>query len=327
MYFPATRVLTVLELLQARGQMSGPELAARLEVDARTVRRYITMLQDLGIPVEAERGRYGTYRLRPGFKLPPLLFTDDEAFALTLGLLLARKLELATAAPAVEGALAKLERVLPIALRERILAVQDTLVLDMPPPKTSPHQSVVVTLSDAASQQRRVRLRYRAFEAKTETERDFDPYGLVYRPGFWYVVGYCHLREDLRVFRLDRILSVKELTIDFVRPDKFDCRAYVQQAIPSTPATWHVEVLLEISLEEARRIVPSAIARLEEHPQGVMFTAYFEHLDHLAGILVSLRCPLVVYRPPELRDALRQIAEQATLLADRMPPPASSHQD
>src|SRR5687767_9627859 len=103
MYFPATRVLTVLELLQARGRMSGPELAARLEVDTRTVRRYITMLQDLGIPVEAERGRYGTYRLRPGFKLPPLLFTDDEALALTLGLLLARRLELAMAAPAVEG--------------------------------------------------------------------------------------------------------------------------------------------------------------------------------------------------------------------------------
>src|SRR5579864_1605037 len=81
MYFPTTRVLTVLELLQSHWQMSGPEMARRLEVDIRTVRRYITMLQDLGIPVEAERGRHGSYRLRPGFKLPPLMFTEEEVLA------------------------------------------------------------------------------------------------------------------------------------------------------------------------------------------------------------------------------------------------------
>jgi len=115
MYYPATRLLTVLELLQSRQRISGPELATRLEVDTRTVRRYIMMLQDLGVPVEAERGRYGSYRLRPGFKLPPLMFTDDEALALTLGLLAARKMGLTVAAPAVEGALAKIERVLPTA--------------------------------------------------------------------------------------------------------------------------------------------------------------------------------------------------------------------
>src|SRR6266851_3929020 len=101
MYFPTTRVLTVLELLQSHQRLSGPELAARLEVDTRTVRRYITMLQDLGIPVEAGRGRYGFYCLRPGFKLPPLMFTNDEALALTLGLLAAHKMGLMAAAPAV----------------------------------------------------------------------------------------------------------------------------------------------------------------------------------------------------------------------------------
>src|SRR4051794_27455593 len=126
--------------------MSGPELASRLEVDARTVRRYITMLQDLGIPVEAERGRYGAYRLRPGFKLPPLLFTDDEALALTLGLLVSRKMGLTAAAPAVEGALAKVERVLPEVLRERIQAVQDTIVFDIPPARTNPSHEIVVAL-------------------------------------------------------------------------------------------------------------------------------------------------------------------------------------
>src|SRR6185503_11685746 len=102
MYHPTTRLLTVLELLQTHGQMSGTELGARLEVDARTVRRYIMMLQDIGIPVEAEMGRYGGYALRSGFKLPPMMFNNDEAFALILGLLAARKLGLGAAATAVE---------------------------------------------------------------------------------------------------------------------------------------------------------------------------------------------------------------------------------
>src|SRR5216117_2231452 len=132
MYHPTTRLLAVLELLQSRGRIGGGELARRLEVDERTVRRYVTMLRDLGIPIEAERGRYGAYRLRPGFKLPPLMFTEDEAIALTLGLLAARRLGLTAAAPATAGALAKVERVLPDAVRERVQALQDALVIEIP---------------------------------------------------------------------------------------------------------------------------------------------------------------------------------------------------
>src|SRR5215470_3438099 len=111
MYSPTERLLTVLELLQSHKQMSGSELAARLEVDLRTVRRYITMLQDMGIPVETERGPYGGYRLLRGYKLPPLMFSDAEALALTLGLLMVREYRLPVGAVAVEGALAKTERV------------------------------------------------------------------------------------------------------------------------------------------------------------------------------------------------------------------------
>src|ERR1700676_2628701 len=110
MYFPATRVLTILEMLQARQRLSGPELAARLEVNTRTVRRYITMLQDLGFPIEAERGRHGFYHLRPGFKLPPLMFTEEEAHGLTLGLLAMRRQGLTVAPPTEEGGLAKLAK-------------------------------------------------------------------------------------------------------------------------------------------------------------------------------------------------------------------------
>src|SRR5437763_15168452 len=128
MYHPTTRVLTLLELLQAHRQMSGRRLAERLEVDVRSVRRYNTMLQDLGIPIEAERGRYGNYRLMRGFKLPPLMLTEDEALALTLGLLITRRMGVSVTAAPIEGALAKIQRVMPETLRARVRAVQDALI-------------------------------------------------------------------------------------------------------------------------------------------------------------------------------------------------------
>jgi predicted DNA-binding transcriptional regulator YafY len=316
MYFPTTRVLTVLELLQSHQRLSGPDLAARLEVDTRTVRRYITMLQDLGIPVEAERGRYGSYRLRPGFKLPPLMFTDDEALALTLGMLAARKLGLAVAAPAVEGALAKIERVLPLALREQVRAVQEMLIVDLTSSHAIPDNEVVVTLCAAAQQRRRVGLRYRSWNMET-TERAFDPFGIVYHSGFWYTVGYCHLRADLRTFRLDRIVRAEMRDEVFTRPLNFDCLAHVLRSIANTPNTWLVEVLLETSLEAARHVISPTLAILEETPDGVILRCYVESLDWMARILTRLDCPIVVRRPVELRAALRQLAQELISNAER----------
>ena len=316
MYFPTTRVLTILELLQSHRELSGPELAARLEVNPRTVRRYITMLQDLGIPVEAGRGRYGCYRLRPGFKLPPLMFTDEEVLAVTLGLLAARRLQLAAAAPAVEGALAKIERVLPTSLRESVQALQETLVLDFPPTSAAPRSEIVITLSIAAQQERRVQLRYSAWDA-SETERAVDLYGLVYRNGFWYAVGYCHLREDLRVFRLDRVRNAKMRDETYIRPPHFDCLEYVTRSIAMTPGQWQVEVRLEITLEEAQRIVPPSLATLAQTADGVLFRCNSSNLEWISYVLVSLECPFIVLTPPELRDALRQLAEKIAAMAAR----------
>jgi predicted DNA-binding transcriptional regulator YafY len=317
MYFPTTRVLTVLELLQSHQRLSGPELAARLEVDTRTVRRYITMLQDLGIPVEAGRGRYGSYRLRPGFKLPPLMFTDDEALALTLGLLAARKMGLMVAAPAVEGALAKIERVLPLALRERVQAVQETLIFDLTPSSTVPSNEMVVMLCAAAQQGQRVWMCYRPFGKEEETEREVDPYGLVFRSGFWYMVGYCHLRSDLRMFRLDRIMQAEMRSETFAHPADFDCLAYVLQSLPKTPNKWLIDVLLETTLERARQVVPPALAILEQAPDGVIFRCYADNLDWIAHVLAGLRCPLIVRQPAELRDALRRLAQAVAAMAER----------
>src|SRR5260370_42517682 len=132
MYHPTSRVLTVLELIQSRPSITGPELAQRLEMDVRTVRRYITHLQDVGIPVEANIGRHCGYRLRPGFKLPPLIFTEEESTPIMLGLLASTWLEIGQSAVAIEGALAKVARVLPMRARDRLQAVTSHLVLFPP---------------------------------------------------------------------------------------------------------------------------------------------------------------------------------------------------
>lgn len=314
MYYPTTRVLTVLELLQSHARMSGPELAARLEVDVRTVRRYVTMLQSLGIPIEAGRGRYGAYRLRPGFKLPPLMLTEDEALAVVLGLLAARRLGLAATAPNVEGALAKIERVLPVALRERVQAVQNALILAVEQESVTAEREVVVTLSAATQQSRRVRLCYQSFDERM-TEREVDPYRLVYRAGRWYLAGYCHLRQDVRVFRLDRIVSVELLQATFAHPEDFDALAVVERGIASVPDTWLVVALLRIPLDEARQRVPAVVGQLEETADGVVFRCYSRHLEWVAHFLAGLGCPVVVREPPELRAALRELAAHVSALA------------
>lgn len=316
MYFPTTRVLTVLEMLQSHRQLSGPELAERLEVNIRTVRRYIMMLQDLGIPVETVRGRYGAYRLSPGFKLPPLMLTEDEALAVTLGLLVARRLGLAVAAPDVEGALAKVGRVLPATLRQRVQAVQDILILDFPTSEAPPASDVVVTLCAAAQLGRRAWLRYQAWHANV-TERAIDVYGIVCRDGFWYAVGYCHLRQDVRVFRLDRVLQAEIREETYTRPANFDCLEHVTRAVALMPDRWLVEVLLETSLEEAKDEIPPTLALLEETAGGVLLRCYTKNLDWLAHVLARLSCPFIVRQPPELRDALKQLAEHLAAMAGR----------
>jgi predicted DNA-binding transcriptional regulator YafY len=322
-YHPTTRVLTVLELLQAHQRISGPDLAARLEVNQRTVRHYITLLQDLGIPIEAERGCQGGYRLRPGFKLPPLMFTEDEALALTLGLLAARQLGLAAAAPAVEGALAKVERVMPDTLRARIQAVQETLVIGGSTQFAAPAGAMVLTFSAAARQRQRIQMRYRAW-GERETERALDPYGVVFYDGRWFAVGYCHLRAGLRMFRLDRVLRATIGGESFTRPDNFDSLAYVVQSLANAPGAWAVEVLLDTTLALARQCVPAAMATLEPTPDGVLLRCHVENLDWVARFLVGLGFRMQVRQPTELRDALRRLAAEIAEMADMIYPTFST---
>ena len=314
MYHPTTRVLTVLELLQSRGRMGGPELAARLEVDLRTVRRYIAMLQDMGIPVEAARGPGGGYRLRPGFKLPPLMFTDDEAVAITFSLIRARRQGGLADAPALEGALAKIERVLPEGLRAKVQAVQPSVTFVSGRPAGQIPNERVLLFSTAVQQQCRVRVRYRS--RREDTERSLDPYGVVLHWGSGYVVGWCHLRRAVRVFRLDRVLAADLEDAHFERPADFDSLEAVLESLAKAPGGLPVEVLLETTLDDAKRLIPPGGALLEEAEGGVLLRAHPRRLEWLARQMLTWERPFVIRRPEELREALRAVAAEAYALAE-----------
>ncbi len=317
--YPTTRVLALLELLQTYGRLSGPELSRRLGVGERTVRRYMTLLADLGIPVEAGRGRHGGYRLRPGYKLPPLMFSEDEALALVLGLLVVRQSGLAGTPADVEGALGKVERVMPDSLRARVRAVREAVVLTGGARDTRPAATLIGVLSEAAHRRRRVRLRYRAARGE-ETTREVDVYGVVCREGVWYAVGYDHLRADLRTFRVDRMLDARMRAETFTPPADFDALAHLEYALATMPGALTIEALLETTLDEARRLIPAAYATLEETPRGVLARGQVQdarQLGEMAHRLAGLGCPLVVLQPPELRDELRALALHAAWLAER----------
>jgi predicted DNA-binding transcriptional regulator YafY len=311
MYSPVTRLLTVLELLQTRPSITAAQLAQRLEVNGRSARRYIMMLQDVGIPVEAVRGKYGGYRLRPGYKLPPLMLTEDEALAVTLGLLAARQLGLSNTVPAVEGALAKVERVLPLAVRERVQAVQDSVTVDLNVPISQTATTWLKVFTIAVQQSRRLTMRYQGSKEE-ETRRVFDCYGVLYRNGRWYAAGYCHLRQDVRVFRLDRVLEAELDDERFTRPPNFDSRTFVIERIAAIPDVWQVEALLKTTREEIQAQVPPEYATLVQQADGVLLRAYDNDLDHAARFLVGLGYAFQVQQPPELLTALEQLLQAIT---------------
>jgi predicted DNA-binding transcriptional regulator YafY len=314
---PTTRLLSMLELLQTRGRIGGPELARRLEVGERTVRRYAATLQEIGVPVEGERGRYGAYSLKRGYKMPPMMFTDEEALGLALGLLAARTLGLVGVAPAVEGALAKLERVMPEALRGRVQNLEETVSIAIARPTIPADSETLLTLAAAVGERRRVRLRYRSGWAG-ESERVVDLYGVMQREGYWYAAGHCHLRGSMRLFRLDRVLEAKMLDDTFARPAGLDSPGAVLSAVASTPGDeWSVEVLLETSAEDARWQLPSVGLALEQAEGGTLLRCSTWSLDWIARVLAGLDCSFIVRRPEELREALERRAEKIATLSRR----------
>ena len=312
MYHPTSRVLTVLELIQSRPSITGPELAERLEMDVRTVRRYITHLQDVGIPVEANIGRYGGYRLRPGFKLPPLIFTEEEATAIMLGLLASTWLEIGQSAVAIEGALAKVSRVLPMRARERLEAVTSHLVLFPHNQQARPDASLLIDLSGAIHASQRIEIDYRSLHNEV-THRKVEPYGITGWKGHWYLGGYCCLRQDYRSFRLDRIQQVQILSETFEKAENFDFEVYVKEQYNT--AGMHMEVEFQGELSAVQQKIPTLYGTLTETPTGVLLQEQYDDVESMARYLMSLNLPFVIHHPPELREALLRLGERMVQLA------------
>ena len=317
MSHPLTRVLTLLELLQSHAGLTGSELAGRLGTDTRTVRRYVAHLRDLGIPVEAERGRYGGYRLARGYRMPPLVLTNDEALAVVVGLLAAERLGMSMITPANAGALAKIERVLPHGLREPLAAMRETLSFTANPVTAqAPETGVLLALAQASRARTTVGISYLSWR-QDQTERDLDPYGVVFHRGRWYAVGRDHRHDSLRTFRIDRIASVAARTQTFTAPDGFDPVTYLASALARVPYRWDVEVLIHGPLDDIARRLPRSAVTLTADTVGVVMHARAERLDGMARLLASLEWPFTIRRPDELRQALKDLAGQLTAAAGR----------
>jgi predicted DNA-binding transcriptional regulator YafY len=284
-------------------------------VNIRTLRRYIIMLQDLGIPIAAERGRNGAYVLSAGFKLPPMMFTNEEALALTVGLISARRLNLTDTDYAVESSLAKLERVMPLELKSRVRALTETITLDQnAASSTPPGAEVLSAMSSAAQLQQRVHIQYHPPQGE-DTERDFDPYGLTYYLQKWYAVGYCHLRQELRSFRLDRILNIITINIHFKRPEGFDPLAHIMQAIATLPRKFAFELLLKTDINTAQKEVFDVLGVLEIDKDGIIMRGSVEDLDWLARQISIFSFDFVVREPAELRAELEKHSVKLANLA------------
>ena len=319
MSHPLTRVLTLLELLQSHARLTGAELADRLGTDIRTVRRYTAHLRDLGIPVTAERGRYGGYRLARGYRMPPLVLTNDEALAVVLGLVAAERLGMGTTVLASAGALAKIERVLPQALREPLAAIRESLAFTGNAViGHAPGAGVLLALAQAARIRTTVCIRYQSWRQQ-RTTRDIDPYGVVFHNGRWYLVGHDHLRDTLRTFRVDRIESVTSQARDFTAPEDFDPVAHLTTALAQVPYRWQVEVTIHGPIDAIARRLPRSAVTLTADTTGVLMRARAERLDGMAHLLASLEWPFTIHSPDELRHALKTLARRLAEAAEREP--------
>lgn len=321
---PASRLLALLERLQARPVVTGPELAAGLGVDVRTLRRYVAALQELGIPIEGQRGVGGGYRLRPGFRLPPLMLSDDEAVVVVLGLTAARRLGLDTEDGAAEGALAKIHRVLPTRLRGRAEALEAALEFTPTGGSAEPVAGkTALLLADAIRRRRRVRARYRSFSGVV-SDRELSPYGLVVNEGRWYLAAHDHARGELRTFRVDRLTRAAAAEEAAVPPaPDFDAVAYVTGALASIPFAWEVEVALDLPLEQAADRIPPTLASLVDEDGGSMLRMRVDSLDWMASVLAGLGCRFTIRKPAELAESVRALAallEESAVMRTRRPP-------
>ncbi|MFI6300705.1 helix-turn-helix transcriptional regulator [Amycolatopsis thailandensis] len=312
---PISRVLALLEILQSGGTRTVAELARRLDVDERTVRRYAEHLLDLDIPVRSVRGRYGGYRLAPGYRMPPLMLTDEEALAVLLGLVAGQRAGLiTTSVAAAESAVAKVRRVLPEALGRRLDALLETADFTAPARKAlSAEAEVLLTVAEAARDRHPVELAYLAGHGGA-SERVVHPYGVVAHSGRWYLTGFDSASGEVRTFRVDRISSAEARAGTFDPPDGFDPAERVLTALAETPHRHDISVRIQATPDQVRAVFPPSVAVLEADGDGVRARIRAQRLDWIPPLLAALDRPFVIERPAELRDLVGALADR---LAER----------
>ena len=299
------RVLTLLEALQDRPFATGPVLANRLGVDVRTLRRDVESLRNLGIPVDAERGPAGGYRLRPGYRMPPLMFTETEAAAVALGLVTAGRYGLDA-----DGALAKVRRALPDRVRLRVEALELALRFTASPLEaTPPRAEILLALADATQRRRRVHAGYTASDG-TESERELSPYGLVLHQGRWYLPAHDHGRDEPRALRADRFRTVRLGSSVQPPPPDFDPVAFVSRSLARVPWTHEVEVLLHTAPAAVAERFPATLAELEPAGERTLLRMRADSLDWVAGLLAGAGCEFTIRRPEALRTSVRALADR-----------------
>ena len=305
----ATRLITLIMLLQRQPNQKAADLAEKLGVSVRTLHRYFGMLDEMGIPIYAERGPYGGFSLVRGYKLPPLVFTPEEAIAIYLGTSLVSEMWGRLYQESAQGALAKLENVLPDEQRNEIAWARRSLIATgMHRADPSALAPFLEKLRRAAREHRQVDMLYQSTTKAEATQRQIDPYALVHRSGWWYLVGYCHLRDAPRTFRVDRIQSLELLSQTFQTPDDFDIHAYLESEFADQPV---VHAKLRFTPEGAH-IAKSNLSgweSLHENPDGsvdVILAA--PDLPWLASMALSFANLVTVLEPPELREMVRDWA-------------------
>jgi predicted DNA-binding transcriptional regulator YafY len=305
----ATRLITLIMLLQRQPNQTASQLAQALDVSVRTVQRYMTMLDEMGIPIYAERGPYGGYALVRGYKMPPLVFTPEEAVAVYLGTSFLEQVWGRLYQGAVRGALAKLDNVLPDEQRREVAWARRTLLAigmhQADPNRSAPH---LEKLWQAVHQRRTVRMLYRGRNQPDPLQRDVDPYVLVHGWGRQYCLGYCHLRQGIRSFRVDRILQLALLDQTFEIPADFDLQAYVA-AEPYFQR--RVQARLYFAPEAALQALDnqSQWDTLEEQPdRSIIVTFAIPEIESAANIVMSYGYLAEVVEPEELRVPVQERA-------------------
>jgi predicted DNA-binding transcriptional regulator YafY len=316
----ATRLITLIMLLQDHPNQKAAELAEKLGVSVRTLHRYIGMLDEMGIPVYTERGPYGGFSLVRGYKLPPLVFTPEEATAIYLGTSLVGQMWGALYQEPAQGALAKLDNVLPDEQRGEVAWAQRSMVArDLHQADPSTHSPLLEKLRRAARQHRQVRMLYQGGSSAESTERGVNPYALVYRSGWWYLVGYCQLRQALRTFRVDRIRQLEILSEPFQIPKDFNVHAYLDEMFADQP---QIRARLRFAPEAAHiaRTNLTGWESWQENPDdSVEVIIVATDLNWLASFVLSFSTWVTVLDPPELRALVREWALATASLYEDSP--------